>query len=159
MEDLLKFSHSLELSGDARKLILDMVRSIQSLVPSNPILTPRAGGINYAVVMEHIAEILEMVREKEEIFEGIINPDELEKYIRAASDFGEIGDQIEKLLNSVRDYQILANYLTYSLMMMIKDHLEMIHPEDCKALNEKLVGLYRPDPYAFTKNKTNLKVV
>ena len=159
MEDLLKFSHSLELSGDARKLILDMVRSMQSLVPTNPVLTPRAGGINYAVVMEHIAEILEMVREKEEIFDGIFNPDELEKYIKAASDFGEIGDQIEKLLNTMRDYQILANYLAYSLAMMIKDHLEIIHPEDCEELNEKLAGLYRPDPFAFTKNKTNLKVV
>jgi hypothetical protein len=159
MEDLLKFSHSLELSRDARKLILDMVRSMQSLVPSNPVLTPRTGGINYAVVMEHVAEILEMVREKQEIFEGIINPDELEKYIRAASDFGEIGDQIEKLLNTMRDYQILANYLAYSLAMMIKDHLEMTCPDECKALNEKLAELHSPAPFSFTQIKTNLKVV
>jgi hypothetical protein len=159
MEDLLKFSHFLELSRDARKIILDMVRSIKSLVPSYPVLTSRASGINYEGVMDHAEEILEIVREKQEIFDGIFNPDELEKYINATADFEEIGDQIEKLLNAVRDYQILANYLTYSLVMMIKDHLEMIHPEDCEALNEKLAGLYRPDPNAFTRNKTNLKVV
>ena len=159
MKDLLKFSYSLELGRDTRKLILDMVRSMQSLVPSNPVLASRADGINYGVVMDHVSEILEIVREKQKIFEGIFNPDEFEKYIKAASDFGEIGDQIEKLLNSVRDYQILANYLAYSLAMMIKDHLEMIHPEDCKALNEKLAELHRPAPFSFTQIKTNLKVV
>jgi len=159
MEDLLKYSHFLEISRDTRKLILDMVRSIHSLVPSNPVLSSRASGINYAVMKDYAPEILEIVREKQEIFDGIFDPDELEKYIRAASDFSEIGDQIEKLLNAVREYQILANYLTFSLVMMIKDHLEMIHPEECKALSEKLAGLYRPAPHSFTRNKTNLKVV
>ena len=159
MEDLLKFSHFLEISRDTRKLILDMVRSIQSLVPSNPVLISRASRLNYAEVMDHTAEILEIMHEKQEIFDGIINPDELEKYIKAASDFREIGDQIEKLLNAVRDYQFLANYLTYSLVIMIKDHLEMIHPEDSKALNEKLAGIYRPSPLAFVQNKTKLRVV
>jgi hypothetical protein len=159
MEDLLKFSHFLELGQDTRKLILDMVRSMHSLLPSNPVLTSKESGINYTVLMDQASEILELVREKQEIFDGIFNPDELEKYIMAASGFGEIGDQIEKLLNAVREYQILANYLTYSLAITIKDHLEMIHPEECKALNDKLAGIYRPVPPAFTKIKTNLKVV
>lgn len=159
MEDLLKFSYSFEISRDAKKLIMDMVRSIQSLVPSNPVLTSRVSEIDYAEVMDHAAEILEIIREKQEIFDGIFDPDEFEKYLKAADDFGKIGDQIEKLLNAVRDYQILANYLTYSLAMMIKEHLKMIHPEDYEAINEKLAGSYRPDPYEFTKNKTKLRVV
>ena len=159
MEDLLKFSHFLEISRDTRKLILDMVRSIHSLVPSNPVMASRVSGLNYAGVMDHTAEILETMREEQEIFDGIIDPDELEKYVKAASDFREIGDQIEKLLNAVRDYQALANYLTFSLVKMIKDHLELIHPEDHKELNEKLAELYPPSKVAYKNNQTKLRVV
>jgi hypothetical protein len=159
MEDLLKFSHSLELSRDTRKLILDMIRSIKSMFPSNPVITERANGVNYSVVADHVAEILETAREKPEIFDGIIDPDELEKYSRSASEFGEIGNQIEKLLNAVRDYQVLANYLTYSLAVMIKEHLEMMDPEGIKSLNEKISETGRPSSRSFGQIKANLKVV
>lgn len=159
MEDILKFSHSFRISRDTRKLILDMIRSMQSVFPARPFLINREIGLNDEAVVDHVTEILEMAREKPEIFDGIINPDELEKYIKAASDFGEIGDKVEKLLNTVRDYQQLASYLTCSMAMMIKDHLEMIHPEDCKELNKKMAGSRRPAPFSFTHIKTNLKVV
>ena len=159
MEDLLKFSHSLELSRDTRKLILDMIHSIKSVFPSNPVISDRANGINYSAVTDHVTEILEIARDKPEIFDGIIDPDELEKYSRSASEFGEISNQIEKLLNVVRDYQILANYLTYSLAVMIKEHLEMIDPESLKSLNEKISGSGRPSSCSFGQIKANLKVV
>ena len=159
MEDLLKFSHSLELSRDTRKLILDMIRSVGSVFPSNPVLADRTSGINYSMVADHVAELLEKAREKQEIFDGIFNPDELEKYFKSASDFGEIGDQIEKLLNAVRDYQVLANYLTSRLALMIKEHLEIIDPENVKSLDEKLSGSGRPAPFSFGQINHNLKVV
>jgi hypothetical protein len=159
MEDLLKFSYSLELSRDTRKIILDMVRSMQSLFHFNPVFTNRQDGVDYAAVMEHTAEILELVSEKQEIFDGIINPDDLEKYVKAASDFEEIGDQIEKLRDSVREYQNLACYLTYKLTLMIKEHLEMTCPDDCQSLHEKLSGLNRPVPDAFVKVESKLRVV
>jgi hypothetical protein len=159
MEDLLKFSHSLELSRDTRKIILDMVRSMQSLFPFNPALTTGENGVNYAVVMEHAAEILDIMSEKQEIFDGIFNPEELEKFMKAASDFREIGDRVEKLRNAVRDYQNLACYLTYKLALMIKEHLEMTCPDECRSKYKKLSGLCRPVPDAFMKVKSNLRVV
>ncbi len=159
MEDLLKFSHSLELSRDTLKLIQDMIRSIKSMFPSNPVLTDRASGMNYSGVTDHVAEILEIARDKPEIFDGIIDPDELEKYSRSASEFGEIGNQVEKLLNAVRDYQVLANYLTYSLAVMIKEHMEMIDYEGLKSLNEKISETDRPSSRSFGQIKANLKVV
>jgi hypothetical protein len=159
MEDLLKFSHFLELSRDARKLILDMVQSMQSLFPYNPVFTGRANRMSYTMPVDHITEILKMANEKPEVFEGIMNPGELEKYIKAASDFREVGDRLEKLLNTIRDYQLLANHLSYSLAMMIKEHLEIMQPDDCKSLNEKLAALNHQITFSINKSKTNLKVV
>jgi tetrahydromethanopterin S-methyltransferase subunit G len=159
MEDLLKFSHFLKLSRDARKLILDMVKSMQSLFPYHPVLTGRASRMNYTMQVEHITEILKMAHEKPEIFDGIMNPEEIEKYIKAASEFREIGDRLEKLMNTIRDYQLLANHLSYSLAMMIKEHLEMVQPDDCKSLNEKLAELNHQVTFSINKSKTNLKVV
>jgi hypothetical protein len=159
MEDLLKFSHSIELSRDTRKIILDMVRSMQSLFPFNPVLTTRENGIDYAAVMENAAEILEIVSEKQEIFDGIFNPDELEKFMKAVTDFGEIGDQVEKLRNAVRDYQNLACYLTYKLALMINEHLEMTCPDEYQSMHKKISGLCRPVPDVFVKVKSNLRVV
>lgn len=159
MEDLLKFSHSLELSRDTRKIILDMVRSMQSLFTYSPVLSTRGNEVDYAAVMKHAAEILEIVSEKQEVFDGIFNPDDLEKYIKAASEFGELGEQIEKLRNSVREYQNLACYLTYKLELMIKEHLEMTCTDDCQSLHKKLAGLCRPVSEAFIKVNSNLRVV
>jgi len=159
MEDLLKFSQSLELSRDTRKLILDMISSVRSVFPSSPVVSARTSGINYSMVADHVAELLEKAREKQEIFDGIFNPDELEKYIKSAADFREIGDQIEKLLKAVRDYQVLANYLTTRLALMIKEHLEIIDPENVKSLNKKLSGSGRSAPFSFGQINNNLKVV
>jgi len=159
MEDLLKFSHSLELSRDARKIILDMVRSMQSLFPFNPVMKVRDDSVDYSAVMDQASEILKIVTEKQEIFNGIFNPDELEKYIKAASDFGEILNQVEKLQSSLRDYQNIACYLIYKLALMIKEHLEMTCPDEVESLNTKLSSLSRQKRDIFIKSNSKLRVV
>ena len=159
MEDLLKFSHSLELSRDTRKIILDMVHSVQSLFPFNPIITDDKNRVDYATVMNQASEILKIVSEKHEIFDGIFNTDELEKYIKAANDFGEIRDQVEKLQSALRDYQNIACILTYKLASMIKEHLEMTCPDELESLNTKLSDLSRPVQDTFAKPRGNLRVV
>jgi hypothetical protein len=159
MEDLLKFSHTLELSRDTRKIILDMVRSMQSLFPFNPVIKVRDKSVDYGAVMDQASEILKIVMQKQEIFEGIFNPEELEKYIKAASDFGEICGQVEKLQNALRDYQNVACYLTYKLELMIKEHLQMTCPDELESLNAKLSELSRPTRDTFIKPESNLRVV
>jgi hypothetical protein len=107
MEDLLKFCNSLELSRDTLKIILDIVRSIQSLFPFNPVQPVFASRTNSADFIAQAFEILKIARDKQDIFEGIFNPEDLEKYLKVASDFGEILGQVEKLQNSLRNYQTL----------------------------------------------------
>lgn len=159
MEDLLKFSNTLELSRDTRKIILDMVHSMQSLFPVNPLLTIQDNNADYAAVMDQASEILKIAREKEEIFEGIFNPEDLEKYIKAASDFREILGQVEKLQRALSDYQEIACWLTYRLASMIKEHIEMTCPEEIEPLNKKLSGLSRPTRNIYPKSRSRLRVV
>ena len=159
MEDLLKFSHPLELSSDTRKIILDMIRSMQSLFPFNPLITVRDNSVDYATVMEQASEILRIVREKQGIFDGVLNPEDIEKHIKAASDFGEICSQVEKLQDALREYQDIAIYITYRLASMIKEHLEMTCHKDIELLNKKLSGLSRPTRKIYPKSRSRLRVV
>jgi hypothetical protein len=159
VEDLLKFSHSLELSRDTRKIILDMVRSMQSLFPFKPVIAVRQNGADYTAVMDEASEILRIAREKQEIFEGIFNPEDLEKYLKAVSDLGEISGQVEKLQNALREYQDIACWLAYRFASLIKEHLEMTCPEDIEPLNKKLSGLSRPTRNIYPKVRSKLRVV
>jgi hypothetical protein len=159
MEDLLKFSHSPEISRDTRKIILDMVRSMQSLFPVNPLKAVSDKYGDYAGVMDQASEILRVAREKHEIFEGILDPGDLEKYLRAASDFREICGQVEKLEDALREYQEIACWLTRRLASMIKEHLEMTCPEDAESLNKKLSLLSGPNQDIIAKTMSRLRIV
>jgi hypothetical protein len=139
MEDLIKFNESIELSPDARKLMLGMIRSMQSLVPSGPVLVPEdIPDYNPKFMHSYASEVLSLSHENEDIFDGIIDPDMLEKYISNTDHFKELGDQIEKLLKAVRKYQHLSGYLSHRLACMMKDHLEMVQPDICQSLDHDL---------------------
>lgn len=160
MEDLVAYSHFIELSSDTRKIMLDMLRSMQSLFPFNPGLAARGKDIDNTTVMIHARKILEIVNEKPEIFDGIFDPDDLKKYIKTVAEFSEIVDQIEKLHNTVREYQDLACFLCSKLVMMIHEHLEMTCPDEYQSLHKDLSGLFRPATGAFIKKeKCQLRVV
>jgi hypothetical protein len=159
MEDLLKFSHSLELSRDTRKIILDMIHSMQSLFPVSRLLTIKDNNADYAVIMDQAPEILRIAREKQEIFEGILNPEDLEKYLNAPSDFKEILGEVEKLQSALSDYQEIACWLTYRFASMIREHIEMTCPEEIEPLNKKLSGLSKSTRDIYPKVRSKLRVV
>lgn len=159
MEDLLKFSHSLELSRDTRKIILEMVCSIKSLFPENPIIAVRDKVLDHEAVIDQASELLKIARGRQEIFEGIFNPDDLEKYLKAASDFGELCGQVEKLQGTLREYQEIAYWLAYRLSSMIIEHLEMTCPDDIEHLNRKLSGISKPVRRIYPGSRGNLRVV
>ena len=139
MEDLIKFNESIELSPDARKLMLGLIRSMQSLVPSGPVLVPEdVSEYNPKFMHSYASEVLRLSYENEDIFDGIIDPGILEKYISNTDHFNELGDQLEKLLKAVRKYQYLSGYLSHRLACMMKDHLEMVLPDICKSLDHDL---------------------
>jgi len=115
--------------------------------------------VDYATVMEQASEILRIVREKQGIFDGVLNPEDIEKHIKAASDFGEICSQVEKLQDALREYQDIAIYITYRLASMIKEHLEMTCHKDIELLNKKLSGLSRPTRKIYPKSRSRLRVV
>jgi hypothetical protein len=132
---------------------------MQSLFPLNPVMAVRDNNVDYSAVMDQASEILRIAREKQEIFKGIINPEDLEKYLKATTDFGEICGQVEKLQDALREYQDIACWLTYRFASMIKEHLEMTCPEDMEPLNKKLSGLSKPMRNMYPKTRGRLRVV
>ncbi|KPK82993.1 MAG: hypothetical protein AMS27_13450 [Bacteroides sp. SM23_62_1] len=141
MEDLIPFNQSIELSPDTKKLMLGMIQNMQSLMPSGPVLVPEdIPEHNFSFMHAYAAEVLKLSHENDNIFDGIIDPEFLEKYISNTYDLKELADQLEQLLKSIRKYQHLSDYLSYRLACMMKDHLEMIKPEICKSLNHDLIG-------------------
>ena len=136
MEDLIKFNESIELSPDARKLMLGMIRSMQSLVPSGSVLLPEdVPSFRLKFMHSYASEVLRLSHKNEDVFDGIIDPGILEKYISNTDHFKELGEQLEKLLKSVRKYQHLSGYLSHRLACMMKDHLKMVQPDICQSLD------------------------
>ena len=162
MEDLIKFNQSIELSPDARKLMLGMIRSMQSIVPSGPVLVPEdTSGYHCRFTNFYTAEVLKLSRENEDLFEEIIDPAILEKYIANTKNFKELGDHLEKLLNAIRTYEHLSGYLSHKLAGMMKEHIDIVRPSVCESLDQKLSGA---DTGAVLKKNNkqgniNLKVV
>jgi len=139
MEDLIRFNQSIELTPDAKKLMLGMIRSMQSLIPSGPVLIPEdSSEYDSRFMYLYASEVLRLSQENENIFDGIIEPGILEKYIVNTDHFKELGDRLEKLLKAIRKYQHLSGYLSHRLARMMKDHLEMVQPDICKSLDHDL---------------------
>jgi len=139
MEDLIRFNQGIELSPDAKKLMLGMIRSMQSLLPSGPVLVPEdASEYNSGFMHFYTAEVLKLSQENEDIFDGITDPVILERYIDNTNNLKELGDQLGKLLKAVRKYQHLSGYLSHRLACMMKDHMEMVQSDICKSLDHDL---------------------
>lgn len=160
MEDLIRFNQSIELSPDAKKLMLGMIRSMQSLVPSGPVLVPEdTSEYNSGFMHFFTAEVLKLSRDNEDVFDGIIDTGILEKYITNTDNLKEIGDQLEKLLNDIRKFQHLSGYHSHKLACMMKDHLAMSLPDVCRSLDQDLseinqdMALKRPAKQANNKLK------
>jgi len=139
MEDLTKFNQGIELSPDAKKLMLGMIRSMQSLMPSGPVFIPEdTSDYNYRFMHFYAPEVLRLSQENEDIFDGIMDPGMLEKYITNTDDLKELGDQLDQLLKAIRKHQNLSEYLSYKLACMMKEYMELTEPDICKSLDHDL---------------------
>jgi len=155
MEDLTTFNQGVELSPDAKKLMLGMIRSMQSLIPSGPVLvTEDTSDYNHRFMHFYAPEVLRLSQENEDIFDGVIDPGLLKKYITNTDNLKELGDQLDKLLKSIRKHQNLSEYLSFKLACMMKEHMELTKPDICKLPDHDL-----PEINEATASKSPAKQV
>jgi hypothetical protein len=136
MEDLTSFNRCIELDPGTRKLILDMIGSMKSLIPDDPAMASSSGYSNSPFTGEFIREVLKVAANHEGLLSGIVEPGSIEKLLQHANNLREIGDQIEKLLHAVRNYQEMASFLSYKQAGLVKEHLELIVPGSCRKAEE-----------------------
>ena len=112
--------------------MLDMIRSMKSLIPDDPALVPSSGYTNSPFIEEFVREVLKAAVNHEGLLSDIADPGSLEKMLHHANELRKVGDQIEKLLNAVRKYQNLSSFLSYKQADLVKEHLELIAPDSCR---------------------------
>jgi hypothetical protein len=160
MEDLTPFNRCIELEPGTRKLMLDMIRSMKSLIPDDPALVPSSGYSNSPFIKEFVKEIMRIAENHEGLLSGITDPGSLNKLLHHSNGLREIGDQIERLLQSVRNYQNLATFLLYQQASLVKEHLELIFPDSCKKAGQVDQKIKKKDPGINSLRKNiNLKIV
>jgi len=158
MEDLTPFNRCIKLDPGARKLILDMIRSIKSLIPDDPALVPSPGYADSPFIEEFVREVLKAAENNYALLTDIADPGSLENLLRHAGDLQEVGDQIEKLLHAVRNYQNLASFLSYKQADLVKEHLELIAPDSCREADQVAQKMKKKNLSNQTSRKKNIKL-
>ena len=161
MEDLTPFNRCIELEPGTRKLMLDMIRSMKSLIPDNPALVPSSGYADSPFIEEFVREILQAAENNEGMLSGISEPGSLQKLVNHSNGLQEIGNQIEKLLKAIRNHQNMTVYLLYQQAKLMKEHLELIAPDCCDKANqvEQKMNIKNLNKKPSGKKNVKLKVV
>ncbi len=161
MEDLTPFNRCIELDPGTRKLMLDMIRSMKSLIPDKPALIPYSGYTNSPFIEEFVRKVLKVAANHEGLLSGIADPGSIEKLMYHANSLREVGDQVEKLLQAVRKYQNLASYLSYRQAGLVKEHLEIIAPGSCRDADQvdQKINKKNVNNLSSAKNNNKLKIV
>jgi hypothetical protein len=135
------------IDSATKNLILNMIRSIRSVVPAN--LPPESklpdAGYNRKD-LDEIRDILLQARIHAKEFEGVFNLEELQRYSGYAADSQEIVAQIEKLykeMKTLRDYTLKFSSL---LAGMVEEHLKLTIPQGNADQDEASAGNIMPGP-------------
>ena len=141
--------------------MLDMIRSMKSLIPYDPALVPFYGYSNSPFIEEFVRKVLKVAVNHEGLLSGIADPGSIEKLLHHANGLREVGDQIEKLLQAVRNYQNLVSFLSYKQAGFVKEHLELIAPDSCRDADQVDQKMKKKNfsNHSSRKNNIKLKVV
>ena len=135
-----------------------MIRSMKSLIPDDPALVPSSGYTNSPFIEEFVREVLKAAVNHEGLLSDIADRGSLEKMLHHANDLREVGDQIEKLLQAVRNYQNLASFLSYKQADLVKEHLELIAPDSCRDADQVDQKMKKKSFSNHSSRKKNIKL-
>ena len=126
MEEAIPYYGDLHMDAATKKLILNLLKSIRSVVPVIDASDPTAPDVDQDFKSkEYIRNVALRSRQHSDMLEGIFNPDELLRYSRYIKDYQDLIDQMEKLLIDLLSCRDSAWKFAGRLAEMTEEHIQM----------------------------------
>ena len=114
------------MDAATKKLILNLLKSIRSVVPVIDASDPTAPDVDQDFKSkEYIRNVALRSRQHSDMLEGIFNPDELLRYSRYIKDYQDLIDQMEKVLTDLISCRDSAWKFAGRLAEMTEEHIQM----------------------------------
>jgi hypothetical protein len=126
MEEAIPYYGDLHIDAATKKLILNLLKSIRSVVPA--IDVPESTGQDADQGFksnDYIRNVALRSRQHADMLEGIFNPGELLRYSGYIKDYQDLIDQMEKVLAELISCRDSAWKFASRLAEMTDEHLQM----------------------------------
>ena len=131
MEKTIPYCGDLHIDASTKKLILNLLRSIRSVVPvvdspgpQNPEKTKGKKNI------EELRRTVFLARIRSEELKGIFDPEELTRYVNYVSDYEEIISTLEQVLSELKICRDSALNFSEGMAEIIEEHLSLSSPPE-----------------------------
>ena len=127
MEETIPYCGDLHIDAATKKLILNLLKSIRSVVPVArvPESTGQVADRGFKS-NDYIQQVALRSMQHAEKLEGIFNPGELLRYSGYIKDYQDLVDQVEKILIDLISCRDSARQFASRLAEMTEEHLQMI---------------------------------
>jgi len=126
MEEAIPYYGDLHLDAATKKLILNMLKSIRSVVPVIDASEPTVpDGDQDFKSKEYIRNVALRSRQHSDMLEGIFNPDELLRYAGYVKDYQDLIDQMEQVLAELTSCRDSAWRFASRLAELTEEHIQM----------------------------------
>jgi hypothetical protein len=133
MEEAIPYYGDLHLDAATKKLILNLLKSIRSVVPViDASESTEPDGDQDFRSKEYIRNVALRSRQHSDMLEGIFNPDVLLRYTGYVKDYQDLIDQMEKVLTELTSCRDSALKFASRLAEMTEEHIQMfseVHKE------------------------------
>ena len=126
MENAIPYCGDLHIDAGTKKLILNLLSSIRSVVPvAGPREPHGPDPQECSKSLEEIRRIILLARMNSPELEGIFNPDELMRYTRYVSDYQDLMKQMEIILAELKRCRDSALTFAGGMAEIVEDHLNL----------------------------------
>ena len=126
MEEAIQYYGDLHIDAATKKLILNLLKSIRSVVPVSDASDPTVpDGDQDFKSKEYIRNVALRSRQHSDMLEGIFNPDELLRYAGYVKDYQDLIDQMEQVLAELTSCRDSAWRFASRLAELTEEHIQM----------------------------------
>ncbi len=159
MEEALSYYRDLHIDAGTKKLILNLLSSIRSVVPvASPPEPKNLEAEPDRMSLDQIRNVLILARQHSEELDGLFNPDELHRYIRYASDYLDIIKHLENMLDDLKNCRDSTLKFASGMAEMVEGHIGM-YAAEVKSQDRVEEKGVKQESIHFNRNGIKLKVV